>query len=418
MIQRGIRVCSSLLAVAIALAWIVAPVMSAVAHELQPGDKLELRIDRVLPQPAQLTVGGSGGIRVPLLDRVAVAGLTPTEATERLNELYVERGLLVAPYINLSLLRTRPVFVTGDVREPGAYDHANGLTVQQAVALAGGLVNPLFPSDPATMASDALADRAAAQAEIVSAELDIARHAAMLSGASSLEYSPSEPPQMAPSALEGIVAAASQQLQIERNLLREELTQIRSQIEDASEEIVAMKARRDELDLLIAIEEEEVERLSSLRDSGYGTTRTLTQAQRQLSMTRSLRLEQDTRLAQAMRQRTELLRAQTRLRADTKAQAAAGVAESRVRAEIARARWVAAGARLARAGELQSAQRTATMGPRARYALRRSAGASVRWVEPATPVKPGDTIEVDIERAGVAIVWPASSERSLQPSAE
>lgn len=57
----------------------------------------------------------------------------------------LERNLLLAPNDTVFVPQAERIFVTGEVRNPGAFAYSTGLTVRQAVSLAGG-----FSEDAAT----------------------------------------------------------------------------------------------------------------------------------------------------------------------------------------------------------------------------------------------------------------------------
>lgn len=94
-------------------------------------------IDDTLPAQ-ELAVSSGGQISVPLIGGFKVAGLTVPEAVEAMREVFIEREIFIDPQISLSVVSFRPIFVLGDVKAPGSFPYQPFLTVEQAVALAGG----------------------------------------------------------------------------------------------------------------------------------------------------------------------------------------------------------------------------------------------------------------------------------------
>lgn len=87
----------------------------------------------------EYTVSKAGEISVPLIGTVRAVGRTPSElATEIGHGLKVRTGLMQAPDATVQIISYPPIFVTGHVERPGEYAYTPGLTVLQAVALAGG----------------------------------------------------------------------------------------------------------------------------------------------------------------------------------------------------------------------------------------------------------------------------------------
>ena len=68
---------------------------------------------------------------------MTAAGLTVTEFQGTTEQL-LRNGYLVDPKVSAEVLNYRPFFILGEVNSPGQYEYANGLTVINAIATAGG----------------------------------------------------------------------------------------------------------------------------------------------------------------------------------------------------------------------------------------------------------------------------------------
>ncbi len=86
----------------------------------------------------EIRVATDGTISIPLLGQINVSGLTIEEAEKKL-VAFLADGYLKNPKVAMSILKYRVLYVTGQVRKPGAYDYSEGLTVEKAIVLAGGL---------------------------------------------------------------------------------------------------------------------------------------------------------------------------------------------------------------------------------------------------------------------------------------
>ncbi len=82
-------------------------------------------------------VSGSGHISMPLAGDVTVGGLTTAEA-ERVIQGRLQAGYLRDPHVSVEVEAFRPFFVLGEVTTAGQYPFVNGMTVQKAIAIAGG----------------------------------------------------------------------------------------------------------------------------------------------------------------------------------------------------------------------------------------------------------------------------------------
>ena len=105
---------------------------------LGAGDKISIKVFGQDDLTIQTLLGNSGKINYPFLGEIAVAGLTVKEV-----EQFIEHGLkgdyLVSPNVYVQVVNYRPFYIHGEVKKPGGYPYHPGMTINQAVALAGGL---------------------------------------------------------------------------------------------------------------------------------------------------------------------------------------------------------------------------------------------------------------------------------------
>jgi polysaccharide biosynthesis/export protein VpsN len=86
----------------------------------------------------RLTITESGEISFPYLGEIDVKGKTALQ----LQEIIAERlkpDYLVNPKVTVSIVEYRPFFLTGEVAKPGSLSYQPGLTLRQAITLAGGM---------------------------------------------------------------------------------------------------------------------------------------------------------------------------------------------------------------------------------------------------------------------------------------
>ena len=83
------------------------------------------------------TVDASGRITMPLIGPVPVAGLT-TGGTGAAIESKLRSGYIRQPKVTVEVDTYRPFFILGEVTTSGQFPYVNGMTVQTAVAIAGG----------------------------------------------------------------------------------------------------------------------------------------------------------------------------------------------------------------------------------------------------------------------------------------
>ncbi len=119
---------------------IVAPefaVETAAPSQLASGDRLRVIVFGQDNLSNIYAVDGSGRISMPLIGAVEVQGRT-TQQLERAIEGRLRAGYLREPKVSVEVDAYRPFFVLGEVTNSGQFPFVNGMTVQTAVAIAGG----------------------------------------------------------------------------------------------------------------------------------------------------------------------------------------------------------------------------------------------------------------------------------------
>jgi polysaccharide export outer membrane protein len=106
-------------------------------YVLGPGDKLRLTVFGEDDLSGTYEVDGSGDLALPLIGDVSIGGKSPREAERIITRRYAE-GYLIRPRISLEILTSRPYFILGEVNKPNSYPYVSGMTVINAVAMAGG----------------------------------------------------------------------------------------------------------------------------------------------------------------------------------------------------------------------------------------------------------------------------------------
>lgn len=84
------------------------------------------------------TLDGEGDLALPLVGDIRASGLTTRQLEDAIEDRLRTEGFLVSPQVGVELLTYRPFYVLGEVSRPGSYEYQSGMTVINAVALAGG----------------------------------------------------------------------------------------------------------------------------------------------------------------------------------------------------------------------------------------------------------------------------------------
>lgn len=107
------------------------------AYKLGPGDKVRVTVYDEQDLSGDFEVNDQGQIALPLIGTVTVAGKTVDDVQSLVTQKY-GANYLINPRVAIEVLNYRPFFILGEVQKPGSYPYVNGMTVINAVALAGG----------------------------------------------------------------------------------------------------------------------------------------------------------------------------------------------------------------------------------------------------------------------------------------
>jgi polysaccharide biosynthesis/export protein len=108
------------------------------SYRLGPNDVVKIQVYGEEDLTVESKVDGDGNINFPLLGMISVAGKTTQELQEYLTTRLAS-GYVRAPRVTAYVSKHRNVYVSGEVRAPGGYPYEEGLSVQKAVSIAGGL---------------------------------------------------------------------------------------------------------------------------------------------------------------------------------------------------------------------------------------------------------------------------------------
>jgi polysaccharide export outer membrane protein len=106
-------------------------------YRLGSGDRLRVIVFGQDNLSNSYSVDGAGDISMPLIGRVRAQGLATAEL-ERTIEARLRQGFLREPSVSAEVEAYRPFFVLGEVAVAGQYPFIMGMTVQKAIAVAGG----------------------------------------------------------------------------------------------------------------------------------------------------------------------------------------------------------------------------------------------------------------------------------------
>jgi polysaccharide biosynthesis/export protein len=117
-----------------------APYMAPSPHDpyvLDTGDKLRIFVYGQPNLSRIYAVDQVGNVAFPLIGSVRARGRTSTQLGRAITSR-LSRDFVRDPFVTVDVAQNRPFFILGEVRLPGQYPYVSGMTVETAVAIAGG----------------------------------------------------------------------------------------------------------------------------------------------------------------------------------------------------------------------------------------------------------------------------------------
>jgi polysaccharide export outer membrane protein len=106
-------------------------------YRLGSKDRVRLIVFGEEDLSGEFEVDGSGVIAMPLVGQVAAAGKTLRELEEAV-AAKLREGYLNDPRVSAEVLNYRPFYIFGEVVNGGEYSFTDGMSLLNAVAVAGG----------------------------------------------------------------------------------------------------------------------------------------------------------------------------------------------------------------------------------------------------------------------------------------
>ncbi len=119
------------------------------AYHLDAGDKLRVVVYGQEGLTNSYAIGACGSITMPLIGAVPARGRTTAGLAAEISRR-LRNGFIREPSVAVEIESYRPFFILGEVAAPGQYPYVPNMTVESAVANAGGF-SPRDQRDPVTL---------------------------------------------------------------------------------------------------------------------------------------------------------------------------------------------------------------------------------------------------------------------------
>ncbi len=120
------------------VAVVAAPAPAAEApYQLDSGDRLRIQVFGQEGLTNSYIVDAAGNVSLSLIGSVPARGLTTADLSRAI-AARLRAGYIRHPHVSVEVEAYRPFFILGEVNAPGQYPYVPNMTVEAAVAIAGG----------------------------------------------------------------------------------------------------------------------------------------------------------------------------------------------------------------------------------------------------------------------------------------
>ena len=106
-------------------------------YQLDSGDKLRIVVFGQEGLTNSYSVSAAGTITMPLIGSVPARGLGAAQLARAIGER-LRQGYIREPHVAVEIEAYRPFFILGEVTAPGQYAYVPNMTIETAIAIAGG----------------------------------------------------------------------------------------------------------------------------------------------------------------------------------------------------------------------------------------------------------------------------------------
>lgn len=115
----------------------IAAAPAPAAYRLTTGDKVKVTVYNEPDLTGEFQVNDAGNVSFPLAGDIPANGATVSDFQHRLTTK-LRKGYVKNPRVSVEISTYRPFNVIGEVKNAGQYPYRPGLTLNDAVAMAGG----------------------------------------------------------------------------------------------------------------------------------------------------------------------------------------------------------------------------------------------------------------------------------------
>lgn len=113
-------------------------VRTSKSHLINPGTTIKLSVYGEETLTGEFVVDHNGELTLPMLGEVLAQGLTKGELRKVIADELRLSKIISNPVVSLNILAPRPIYVLGEVKNPGEYPFKPNMDIFEVISMAGG----------------------------------------------------------------------------------------------------------------------------------------------------------------------------------------------------------------------------------------------------------------------------------------
>jgi polysaccharide export outer membrane protein len=289
-------------------------------YQLAVGDVIEVAVAGLPELRQRVPIQLDGTISVPILGTMIVADLTLSEVKAEVEAVLGKKMLrqampdgrertifIQSNDVAVTIAEYRPVYVNGDVLNPGQHAFRPSMTIRQLVALAGGYSS--VRTRTATSSFDPIQlrhDYMEVAVDYTKEQIRVLRLKAELENKEDIDRSSLERAPAPLSTQADLIKSELEFLKIRQSTTQQEKAYLQRAIAQADEQIVVLKDQSQQEERGTQADTDELDRVSKLYGTGNLPSPRVTESRRAVLLSSTRRLQTTVNLMAVVRERDEL----------------------------------------------------------------------------------------------------------------
>jgi polysaccharide biosynthesis/export protein len=404
------------------MAVLLAPVAARGEYLLAPGDVLEIQAVGIPDLRHRVMIDLNGQASFPLIGDIKAAGLSVAELRKQVKSILSTKAfrprepdqqgrsmsrdevVTVSPdEVTMTVAEYRPIYLNGDVANPGTQPYRPGMTVRQAIALAGGYDTMRFRGrDPFLDSSDFRGDYYELWTEFAKVRAQAERFQAELDGKSALGQPKLDDLPLPSGVTSKIVDLEAQRLSVDNSDHQKEKQYLENAVQQEDGRIVTLRHQRETEQKDADADAAEFKEVQANFNKGLVPVTRLSDSRRQTLFSATRMLQTTALIDQVERERNEFARRLERVQDQRRDNLLAKLQDANVRLATIRARLQAVGDKLLYAGVVRSQLARGAGGePDIKVYRNDNDTSSNMTANEETRLMPGDVVEVRLRLQGL-----------------